>query len=140
MNQRRKHERFETDIPCRLYIPGSGKGAVRFEAFGRLRDLSLGGVFVESGLRFKHNAELFIELKLKDGALPVRGKVVRQPDGGLGIAFDDLKRADQQRLLKHFIPAAHREFHAEVVAEIVPKLTVDRLSLILHLWDEWRGP
>lgn len=138
MAQRRKHERFLIDIPCRLFIPGPG-GKAAFEAFARLRDLSLGGVFVESGLRFKGNPNLFIELQLPDGALPVQGKVVRQPDGGLGIAFAQLSLKERERLLAHFVPEQHQRFFDEIVADAMPKLRVDRVSLLLHLWDEWRA-
>lgn len=137
MATRRRHERFRTDIPCRLYIPGTG-GKAKFEAFARLKDLSLGGVFVESGFRFKGSPNLFLELQLPDGALPVQGKVVRQPDGGLGIAFGELTMKERERLLVHFVPEQHQRFFDEVIVEVMPKLRVDRVSLLLHLWEDWR--
>ena len=112
---------------------------MKFEAFGRLRDLSLGGVFVESSLRFKTLPDLHLELRLPDGALPVQGKVVRQPDGGLGIAFSGLTVKERERLLAHFVPEVHKQFHDEMIATVLPKLPVDRVSLILHLWEEWRA-
>jgi hypothetical protein len=113
---------------------------VRFEAFAKLRDLSLGGVFVESQFRFNGAPDLTIELKLPDGAMPIEGSVVRQPDGGLGIAFSTLPQKERARLLKHFVPEAHRSFYEDVVVGALPKdLGLDRVSLLLHLWDDWRS-
>jgi hypothetical protein len=142
--QRRRHERFSTDIPCRLFIPAGGGavkgGAVKFEAFARLRDLSLGGAFVQSAIRFKAApAELFVELQLPDGAMPVRGTVVRQPDGGLGIAFTSLAQEARARLLRHFVPAQHRRFYDAVLQPMMPELGVDKVSLLLHTWEDWRA-
>jgi hypothetical protein len=134
---KRRHERFAADIPCRLYIPGDKGKAPKFEAFARLRDLSLGGVFVESAVRFKRAPELFVELKLPDGKLPIQGRVVRQPDGGLGIAFGELSVKERERILAHFVPEQHRRFHDDVVRDVFPKLGVDRVSLLLHLWEDW---
>ena len=76
MDQKRRHERFETDIPVKLSIPG-GKGKAAFEAFAKLRDVSLGGAFVLSGFRFKNSIEdLEVEIFLPTGNLPVKARVV----------------------------------------------------------------
>jgi PilZ domain len=142
VEQKRRHDRFETDIPVKLSIPG-GKGKARFEAFAKLRDVSLGGAFVLSGFRFKHEIEgLEIELFLPTGNLPVKGRVVRQPDGGLGIQFMDLGRKERERLLAHFVPEEHERFYDEVAQDVLPSVDVDRVSLVIHLWEEWKrnGP
>ena len=136
--QKRRHERFETDLPVKIKIPGS-KGKPKFEAFARLRDVSLGGAFVLSGFRFKNEIdELEIELFLPSGNLPVKGRVVRQPDGGLGIQFFDLGRKERERLLAHFVPEEHKRFYAEVAEDVLPSVDVDRVSLVIHLWEEWK--
>lgn len=143
VDQKRRHDRFETDIPVKLTIPAGGKNKARFEAFAKLRDVSLGGAFVLSGFRFKHEIEeLEVELFLPTGNLPVKGRVVRQPDGGLGIQFYDLGRKEREILLAHFVPEEHERFYDEVAAEVLPSVDVDRVSLVIHLWEEWKrnGP
>lgn len=138
MDQKRKHERFETDIPVKLTI--AGKGKARFEAFARVRDVSLGGAFIASGFRFKKEGEqLDVELGLPSGPLAIKARVVRQPDGGLGIQFVDVSRAQREHLLKHFVPAEHQRFYDEVAQALLPRVDVDRVSLLLHLWEEWRA-
>lgn len=137
-DQKRRFERFETDIPVKLKIPGA-KGKPRFEAFAKLRDVSLGGAFVLSGFRFKNEMEeLEVELFLPSGNLPVKGRVVRQPDGGLAIQFIDVGRKERERLLKHFVPETHQRFYAEVAKDVLPSVDVDRVSLLISLWEEWQ--
>lgn len=136
MTQQRRHERFETDIPVRLYV--DGKNGPDFEAFGRLRDLSLGGVFVKTGVHFRHLEQVVIELQLPDAKLPISSRVVRQPDGGIGLAFDSLTLKDRERLLKHFVPEQHRRFFAAAnVPGVLPGIPVEQMSLLLHLWQDW---
>jgi hypothetical protein len=46
---KRRYERIEIQLPCRLFIPEGGKSReLKFEAFATSRNLSLGGVFLES--------------------------------------------------------------------------------------------
>lgn len=138
MNQRRRYERFAADIPCRLYIPGDKRNdPPRFEAFLRVKDLSFGGVFIKSGFQFKEDQQIMVELKLPDEDLPVRGRIARKVDGGMGIAFEELSKKAREALLRHFVPDEHRRFHA-TLADVMPGMPVDRVSLILHLWDDWQ--
>jgi len=136
---RRRHERFLADIPCRLYIPaGKKNGDVKFEAYLRVKDLSFGGAFVKSEFHFKDEQEVHIELKLPGEDLPVRGRVVRKADGGMGIAFEELDAKSRAAMLRHFVPTSHRAFHTSI-KKLMPELAVDRVSLILHLWEEWQA-
>ncbi len=134
---RRRHERFSADIPCRIYVPGGKRGEVRFEAFLRVRDLSFGGAFVESQFQLKGDPEIHVELALPDEKVPVKGRVVRKADGGMGIAFEEMPTKARAALLRHFVPESHKRFHASIKG-LVPKLEVDRVSLLLHLWEEWK--
>jgi hypothetical protein len=139
MDQRRRFERFETDLPVKLRIP-DGKGKWKFEAAARLRDVSLGGAFVLSGFRFKQEIDdLEVELLLPSGSLPLHGKVVRQPDGGLAIQFVNFTLAERARLLTHFVPESHRAFYDDIGANLLPDFSVEKVSLVLHMWDEWRS-
>ena len=131
---RRRHERFEADIPCRIFIPGKKGNA--FEAFVRVKDLSFGGAFVKADFQFKGSPDIHIELKLPGEDVPVRGRVARKADGGMGIAFDEMAPKSRQALLRHFVPESHKKFHASM-KKLMPELEVDRVSLILHLWEEW---
>ena len=131
-NQRR-HERFVADVPCRVVVPGT-KGP-RFEAFVRTRDLSFGGTFIAAAFQFKDEPAVVVELRLPDELVPLKGRVVRKVDGGMGIAFDEMKPKAREAVLRHFVPVEHRAFHKQFAAE----LPVEKLSLILHQWDEWRA-
>ena len=61
----------------------------------------------------------------------------RKVDGGMGIAFEELSKKAREALLRHFVPDEHRKFHA-TLGEVMPGMPVDRVSLILHLWDDWQ--
>ena len=143
MAQRRRYERFLTDLSCRLYVPGtpdrSGKSTPKFEAFARMKDVSLGGALLTSQFRFRDPGDVVVELHLPDGPLAVNGRIVRQPDGAFGVEFFDVTLKHKERLLAHFISARHQAFFDAVVVDVLPKLGVDRVSLLLHLWDEWRA-
>ena len=135
-NQRR-HERFVAEVPCRVVVPGT-KGP-RFEAFVRTRDLSFGGAFLQTAFQFKSSdgqgPAVVVELRLPDELVAMKGRVVRKVDGGMGIAFEDVTPKQREAVLRHFIPAEHRAFHKDNAME----LPVEKLSLILHQWDEWRS-
>ncbi|HEY4221564.1 MAG TPA: PilZ domain-containing protein [Myxococcota bacterium] len=135
---KRRHERFDADIPCRVTVPSTKKGGdPKFEAFLRVKDLSFGGVFVKSDFHFKGDPQIHIELKLPGEDLPVKGRVVRKADGGMGIAFEELDTKARALLLKYFVPEAHRQFH-QTMKKLMPEMGLDRVSLLIHLWEEWR--
>ncbi len=138
MQQKRRHERFVADLPVKITVLGP-KGSPRFEAHARLRDLSLGGAFVVSGFRFaQERDDLDVELMLPSGVVMLHSRVVRQPDGGLGLRFIDVGPNERQRLLKHLVPDSHKRFFADVAHPALPSLDLDRVSLLLHLWQEWQ--
>jgi hypothetical protein len=138
--EQRRHERFSTDIPVKIRIPGGAKDkAPKFEGFATLKDVSLGGAFVTSGFRFKNEIDrLEIDILFDGGALPIKGRVVRQPDGGLAIQFVEMGTEERANLLKHFVPDSHKAFYEDIAKKVLPSIGVDRVSLIIHLWEEYR--
>ena len=139
-NNKRRHERFAADIPCRMYIPNKKGDGVRFEAWVRVKDLSFGGAFLKSDFQFKDAPAIHVELKLPDEDVPIKARIARKTDGGMGIAFDELEPKARIALLRHFVPEGHKKFYG-VMKKHMPGMGLDRVSLILHLWEEWRdGP
>lgn len=103
MNERgeqRAHVRRELELPVVVHDTGNRvRGAIRFD----LRDLSLGGAFVRSGLLFEVGEEVEMEFQLPGGPLvQARGRVAwvaRDPaprDAGMGIAFSEMSEADRE--------------------------------------------
>lgn len=138
--QRRRYERFPAEVPVRIVVPGaSSKSGPRFEATLKTRDLSFGGAFVASAFQFKDEPAVIVELKLPDEVVSLKGRVVRKADGGMGIQFDEMKPKAREAVLRHFVPPEHRAFHKELVKQgNVDGLPVEKLSLVLHAWEEWR--
>ena len=97
-DKRRRYERIEVRLPCRLFIPeDDAPDGLRFQAFLTSRNLSLGGVFLESTFLMKPDTELFIEIQLTNASLTIRGRIVHVIDHdsityptGMGIEFLDM--------------------------------------------------
>lgn len=154
-SERRLYERIDIALPCRLWIaeePTGGKkapsGELRFEAYARSFNLSLGGVFLETSFLLKEGLVLTVDLGLPDGRLPIRGKVahaVSQEEAGgpsgLGIQFLDIDARSREALLRFFTPTRYQRFLDAVAREFphLPKeLPQDRVSLLLNLWEAWK--
>jgi hypothetical protein len=146
---KRSYDRIEVDLPCRLYIPEEGKkGGLKFEAYTASRNLSLGGVFVESTFLLKPQVELWIELGLPDGPLAVRGRVVHtiplehsQYPSGMGVEFLGVDSKGRETLLRYFTPSLYQEFYEAILSEfkhLERKFEMPDVSLMLNLWEEWK--
>jgi hypothetical protein len=144
----RRYERIEIELPCRLYVPGAGGERLNFEAFCTSRNLGLGGIFVASSFLLKKGIEIFIELGLPDGPLPIRSQVahvVELDDGdlvsGMGIEFLDVDAHGRETLLRYFTPTRYEEFYGAFIEEfphLKKALPLRDVSLVLNLWEEWK--
>jgi hypothetical protein len=90
--ERRQHPRFSTSVPVGLRFPS---GSQR-EGWGRILDLSAGGVVLETRFPLKVASVLYVTFALQDGAqfTNLRARVIRAAyEEGYtiaGIAFDDV--------------------------------------------------
>ncbi len=142
----RRYERIEIELACRLYIPAAD--GLRFEAFCTSQNLGLGGVFVASSFLLRQGLELFIELALPDGPLPIRSRVahiVGQDDSdhptGMGIEFLDVDAHGRETLLRYFTPTRYEQFYEMFMEEfphLKKALPLRDVSLVLNLWEEWK--
>ncbi|WP_242395248.1 PilZ domain-containing protein [Anaeromyxobacter oryzisoli] len=142
----RRYERIEIELPCRLYIPGDD--GLQFEAFCTSRDLGLGGVFVASSFLLREGLELFVELALPDGPLPIRSRIahavpIDDPGftTGMGIEFLDVDAHGRETLLRYFTPLRYHAFHEAFIAEfphLEKRVPLADVSLVLNLWEEWK--
>lgn len=71
---------------------------------GAIRDISLGGVFVEDRkTSFSAGTELDLELRLNGEAIVLRGVVKRPiPQVGFGVRFEEFSRTTRERLQRLF--------------------------------------
>ncbi len=149
-DERRLYERIDIEIPCRMFIPGEGKKAseLRFEAFARSANLSLGGLFLPTTFLLPPDLELWLELKLPRGTLNVRGRVARavafedqEGPSGLGLQFLGFDGKAREELLRFFTPSRYVRFFDDAARDfpaIGKELTRDQVSLLLNLWEEWK--
>lgn len=149
MDQKRRYERIEIELPCRLFIPEGPKGdQLRFQAFCNSRNLGLGGVFVESTFLLKPGLELFVELALPSEALPIRGRIAHTVDlddptfsSGFGVEFLDVDSHGRETLLRYFTPDRYRSFYDAMLEEfphLQKSFELQDTSLIVNLWEEWK--
>jgi hypothetical protein len=148
-DQRRRYERIESRLPCRLFIPDEAReGELKFEAFLTSRNLGLGGVFVESTFLLKAGLELWVELVLPNARLTTFGRVVHVIGfddavypSGMGIEFLEMGSEDRETLMRDFTPPRYAEFYGSMRGEL-PHLeqlfAMGDVSLLLHLWEEWK--
>jgi hypothetical protein len=132
MSETRRYERIDIELPCRLFVPGSG--GLRFQAFCTSRNLGLGGLFVASTFLLKHGLECFVELALPNGPLAVRSRIAHavRPDDpeletGMGIEFLDVDARGRETLLRYFTPGRYRRFYGAFTGEF-PHLEKRRRS------------
>jgi hypothetical protein len=146
MDPSRRYERIEIALPCRLFIPG--RDGLQFEAFATSRNLGLGGVFLATSFLLKDGLELFVELKLPDGALAIRSRVahtvtLEDPEftTGMGIEFLDVDAHGRETLLRYFTPNRYEKFYGGFIEEfphLGEELPLRDVSLLLNLWEEWK--
>jgi hypothetical protein len=146
MSETRRYERIDIELPCRLYMPG-GDG-LRFEAFCTSKNLGLGGIFVAATFLLKQGLELFVELALPDGPLPIRSRVAHSvglddPElhTGMGIEFLDVDAHGRETLLRYFTPLRYERFYTAFVEEfphLRKTVPLRDVSLVLNLWEEWK--
>jgi hypothetical protein len=143
----RRYERIEIELPCRLYIPGSGDG-LKFQAFCISRNLGLGGIFVASSFLLKEGVEVHVELGLPDGPLSIRSRIAHtvpiddpKLTTGMGAEFLDVDAHGRETLLRYFTPTRYHRFYDRFTEEF-PHLKKDLplrdVSLVLNLWEEWK--
>ena len=147
--QKRRYERIEIGLSCRLFIPETGKADfLRFEAFTISQNLGLGGVFVESTFLLKPGVDLWIELALPAEALAMQGRiahVVSLDDpgypSGMGIEFLEVDSHAREVLLRYFTPERYRAFFDAMMQEfphLEREFELQDISLLVNLWEEWK--
>ncbi len=146
MDETRRYERIEIELPCRIFIPG--EGGLRFEAFCISRNLGLGGLFVATSFLLKEGLEVFLELALPDGPLAIRSRVAHvvglddsELTTGMGIEFLDVDAHGRETLLRYFTPDRYERFFGAFIEEfphLKKTVPLRDVSLVLNLWEEWK--
>lgn len=93
---RRKHFR----IPVKLYLSFSG-GRIRGE--GHVVDLSLGGCMIQSDAHVKVDDIFYLEIVLPEQTTPVQVAAIVRSVGARGIAFQFLRKSQDNKRLVAFI-------------------------------------
>ena len=87
----RSATRFVVTLPVEMKLAG---GRLR----GSTRNLSLGGVLIESPLVIACDTRLILRLALPGHELELAGMVRRTEPGGIGVCFERLRTRDVWRL------------------------------------------
>ncbi|GKS60327.1 hypothetical protein YTPLAS18_38540 [Nitrospira sp.] len=104
---RRKHFR----IPVRLYLSFSG-GRIRGE--GYVVDLSMGGCMIQSPAHVKVDDIFYLEIALPDQRTPVEVAAIVRSVSSRGIAFQFLRKSQDNKRLQAFIQDHARKDDASV--------------------------
>ena len=146
---RRRYERIQIDLAARLFLPEAPCAKdLRFEAFCRTGNLSLGGVFVIADFLLKPGVELYVELELESGPLPILARIshtVSHGDDefltGMGFEFLDVDAYGRETLLRSFTPDRYHRFYQAMLKEfphLESEIDIPEASLVLNLWEEWK--
>jgi hypothetical protein len=146
MSETRRYERIDIELPCRIFIPGTD--GLRFEAFATSQNLGLGGLFVATSFLLREGLEVYVELALPDGPLPIRSRVSHAVGHdhadlmtGMGIEFLDVDAHGRETLLRYFTPLRYEVFFGAFVDEfphLKKTVPLRDVSLVLNLWEEWK--
>lgn len=83
---------------------------------GRLKDLSVSGAFVATGLPCRPwlhvTAQIVLAGQSRRNCVPVEGLIVRLAENGIGVEWDEL----QPKLLTQFILVQHAEEHSRTTS------------------------
>ena len=94
VHSRRFTSRFETREDVWVYWSGDGR-----EDTSRVRNLSLGGVFLETSVLRKVDSTLKLDFLVQEGQISADAIVRRaEPNSGLALKFTDMRDDDKLRL------------------------------------------
>ncbi len=112
---RRKHFR----IPVRLFLSFSG-GRIRGE--GHVVDLSLGGCMIQSPTHVQVDDIFYLEIALPEQEEPVEVAAIVRSVGARGIAFQFLRKSQDNKRLMAFI---HGQAHKHDAPGLKPEQASD---------------
>lgn len=120
---RRKHFR----IPVRLYLSFSG-GRIRGE--GYVVDLSMGGCMIQSPAHVKVDDIFYLEIALPEQRTPVEVAAIVRSISSRGIAFQFLRKSQDNKRLQAFIQG-HARKDAAAVQTTEPSATIDTATSLV---------
>ena len=92
--ERRWHTRFECSGGASVRAEGSG-----FPVHGQVKDISRGGVYVETTTPLTLNTEVYVKMNVEGLPIESRGVVrTSYPMVGMGISFQNISPENQERL------------------------------------------
>lgn len=121
--QRRKQDRFQVNLPCRFVPLAEGEKLSdvvgREFAFGRVVNISLGGLQFETEFDLPVGLHLYIEMRMPNGHLEFQGKIVtkaRQVSdlNFYGMKFTSVDTVTHQRLNRLILRIERQERRAKV--------------------------
>lgn len=84
MTEQRRHQRAAIDVPVSFAVKAGGERVA-----GRARDVSVGGMFIETGTPLPFSSELVVHVQLpgQRGPLALPAVVRWSGKGGMGVQF-----------------------------------------------------
>lgn len=148
-SDQRQHPRYEKNLAVRIFKRSSGRGAKRdqvsFSAHVDTRDISAGGVFLQSTFFIKKGTQLELELDLPefDRTVTVSGEVARVIDdprrGPSGFAIRFVEYHDQAEIyLRAFLSRGNMfAFVDEHAPQIFPNVSRAQRARLVELIVRW---
>lgn len=144
---KREHERVEIQMSTRMWLDEEYNGKwIEFEGFAQTRDLSIGGVFIESTYLLPGGFPINLEMEIDDHTvLAARGEVANRvghddESPGMGIVFTEVDAENRERLLRFFVSDSVRDFYFGKFIVHFPHLesvlSLQDVALVLNLWED----
>lgn len=151
--QRRKQDRFPVNLPCRFLPVAEGEKLAdlvgREYAFGRVVNVSLGGLQLETEYDLPVGLALYLEMRLANGHLEFQGKIVTKARevsdyNFYGIKFTSVDAVTQQRLSRLILRLERQERRAKVESGLRSsgvRRDVERRygRTVISRWESRRG-
>jgi len=89
-SDRRNYTRYDCDLPVSIKIIENSSIDHNKNITGLIKNISLGGMFIETNNEFFIGNHLDLSFKIPDNEYPIeaKGKVVRNNFSGIGVKFD----------------------------------------------------
>jgi len=149
--ERREHERILIKMRTRMWLDEEYHDKpIAFEGYAQIRDLSIGGCFLESTYLLPPGFPLNLEMEMEgEEFIKARGEIVHRLEHpgdrapGMGMLFTEVDAENRERLLRFFVSDRVKDFYYKRFVVEFPHLesvlTLRDVALVINLWEDKEG-